>query len=117
MKKLLFLLLLIPLSLAASDSWARFSPIQPDDQWISADKWSHYSFSVIMTAHNYYYLKEFTDFSRQKNQNLAIGISLSMGLSKEILDFQKRKSLFSWKDLVFDVAGTMTGLLLLNYME
>jgi putative lipoprotein len=117
MRMLYFFLLFLPLSLSASDGWSRFSPLQPEDKWTSADKWSHFSFSVIMTVHNYYYINEFSSFNQQENRNLTVGISLTMGLSKEIIDFQKRKSIFSWKDLAFDIAGTAAGLILLQYME
>ena len=115
--KLFIILLLTAASLSASDAWQRFSPIQAEDSWTSIDKWSHFSFSAILTVHNYYYFKEYTRFSPNKNRNLSVGISLSMGLSKEVLDFQARKSIFSWKDLSFDLAGTVAGIILLEYME
>jgi len=49
-----------------------------------------------------------------KSKLLAVGITLGLGLSKEIYDSSRAKGAFSWKDLLADVAGITAGLILVN---
>ncbi|MEA1986629.1 MAG: hypothetical protein U9N76_03985 [Candidatus Marinimicrobia bacterium] len=121
MKKMLFVLLMsicLITSLFANDQSQvsnKFSIIQPEDKWLSFDKWKHFSTSFILTTNSYYQLNNLLIDDRSKCKNISFGISLSFGLAKEIYDVNKKvKPLFSWKDLVYDISGTVLGIVLIN---
>jgi len=39
----------------------------------------------------------------------SVGISLGVGLAKEIVDLKIRRTFFSWKDLLYDTLGAVLG--------
>ncbi len=70
--------------------------------------------SMISTVLFY---KIFQDPLQMENSNskfLAVGITLGLGVSKEIYDSSRSKGAFSWKDLLADMAGIAAGLILAN---
>ena len=93
----------------------KFSIIQPEDEWFSFDKWQHFSSSFIITMDSYYQLNHFVIDDKHKCKNISVGISLTSGLVKEIFDVNRKKNpLFSWKDITFDVSGTILGIIVIN---
>lgn len=110
-------LLLFPILMNAGQDWKKFSLNQPEDSWTSADKWKHFSSSAIITVENHYYLTR--QFSVPRNQSIhySMTLSLSVGLAKEIFDSTREANIFSWKDLIYDMAGTVVGTVLLNLTE
>ena len=68
----------------------------PIDPWFSQDKYIHFTGSAITSA--------MITGMTQCNRGLAVGITLSFGTLKELTD-----SRFSYKDLVWDIGGTLLG--------
>jgi len=66
------------------------------DPWFARDKVRHFAVSYVITRSLIHY--------RQKKE-IAFGITFSLGLIKEIYDKKIKKSFFSYKDLVWDLAG------------
>lgn len=87
------------------------------DRWFATDKAHHFLVSAFMTAAVNYTTREEISLDRDASQHISIGISLSVGLGKEIFDGTIRKRHFSYKDLVADCAGIVVGILLFNATE
>ena len=90
------------------------------DRWFATDKAHHFLVSAFLTAAVNYTTREEMNLDRGASQNISIGITLSVGLGKEIFDGTLRKQSrrhFSCKDLVADCAGIITGILLFNATE
>ncbi len=84
------------------------------DKYAAPDKAQHFMGSMISTVLFY---KIFQDPLQMENSNskfLAVGITLGLGVSKEIYDSSRSKGAFSWKDLLADMAGIAAGLILAN---
>ncbi len=83
------------------------------DRWIAKDKALHYGGSLLAVLT----LKTLADNSLEFDRDAAIyvgtGITLSLGIGKEIRDNEQPNNIFSYKDLAANVAGALTGLLIL----
>lgn len=44
-------------------------------------------------------------------------MTLTLGFSKEIVDTRKKGGFFSWKDVLFNVAGTAVALVFINQVK
>jgi len=44
-------------------------------------------------------------------------MTLTLGFSKEIADTREKGGFFSWKDVLFDVAGTAVALVFINQVK
>ncbi len=96
----------------------KFSVIQPEDKWLSFDKWQHFSTSFIITMDSYYQLNSFIYDDEVKCKKWSVSISLTSGLVKEIFDVRRKNNpLFSWKDIVFDISGTILGIVVINNLK
>lgn len=96
----------------------KFSVIQPEDKWLSFDKWQHFSTSFIITMDSYYQLNSFIYDDEVKCKKWSVSISLTSGLIKEIFDVRRKNNpLFSWKDIVFDISGTILGIVVINNLK
>ncbi len=82
------------------------SPFFPrSDPWFAKDKVQHFSLSFIIYsgAEQWYRSHRWPD---ARSQSLTITIGL--GVLKELVDWRIRGTGFSWKDLLYDVAGAVT---------
>ncbi|OJH40838.1 YfiM family protein [Cystobacter ferrugineus] len=98
----LSVLLSVPLS-----AWSE--PLKPDP-WLSSDKVAHFGVSAGLAGAGYAggaFLFE----SPEARWLTGAGLALGVGVAKEFFD-AGRGSIFSWKDLTWDVLGTATGLTL-----
>ncbi|MEA2077145.1 MAG: hypothetical protein U9O95_03915 [Candidatus Marinimicrobia bacterium] len=84
---------------------------QPADKWFSKDKWMHLTSAYFLTLQSSYVLENMFYVEPENSRNISIGITLSFSLSKEFYDALGKKSIFSWKDLVYDILGTSLGYL------
>ncbi len=121
MKKILLIILILSMTvniLFAKSQFKipkKYSVIQPNDKWLSFDKWQHFSSSFIITVNSYYQLNQFMIDDKHKCKKVSVSISLSAGLVKEIFDVRRKNNpLFSWKDIFFDISGTMLGIVVVN---
>jgi putative lipoprotein len=84
------------------------------DKWLAPDKVKHFMASLYSTV-LISQLSENT-FGANKNQasGLAVGFTIGLGITKELIDKKSSGSFFSWKDLVADLAGITAGLIISN---
>ncbi len=79
-------------------------PAPVPDEWIAPDKAGHFVGSYLAHTTVYAALRT-ADVDRRPAQTGAMVTSLALGLSKELFD-RHRGGPFSWKDIVWDIAGT-----------
>ena len=104
-KIIIIFLALIPLA-AAEDS----EPVKPkNDNWFARDKIEHFSYSLFCTAATTKVANRHFEIRKEKSIALGVSVSFSLGLLKEGIDFQTKKGTSSMKDIVWDLAGTLTG--------
>lgn len=81
------------------------------DPWIARDKAQHFGLSVLLSA-------AVTQAALNDGASdctaarRGAGVTLTVGIGKEVIDSQIRHRGWSWRDLVADAAGAMTGSLL-----
>ncbi|MDD5582901.1 MAG: hypothetical protein PHS99_06785 [Candidatus Marinimicrobia bacterium] len=124
MKKIIIIPLLLLLATTLfSEETNEFYDVRekPKDSWVTFDKWQHFSFSLLMTVQSAYVLSHDSWVYNPPDKHTCIvsaGISLSFGVFKELLDKSKKPTgFFSWKDLVMDIGGTFTGVLMLKSLS
>ena len=84
----------------------------PKDQWLGPDKLRHLATSVILTGMCFQgYDRSGCRLSHARGY--AALSALGLGILKEERD--RRKTYFSWKDLVADIVGIGVGVLVLTY--
>ncbi len=69
-----------------------------NDPWFAKDKSLH--FSVSFTLYNFFYVGT-------GDKNTSLELTLAAGVFKELVDLTIRKTGFSYKDLFYDVLGTI----------
>ncbi len=81
------------------------------DRWLSEDKFEHIFVSAFLVGTAYYLSRcEFKSTERKANQ-VAAGVSLSIGVSKELYDLAGGGNP-SFKDILADVIGVVIGILI-----
>ncbi len=75
------------------------------DPWFAKDKVQHFAVSFVVYSGVEYWGRS-QHWKRPEIRGITVTISL--GLLKELVDWQIRKTGFSWKDLLYDVAGAVT---------
>ncbi len=79
-------------------------PPRVPDEWIAPDKAGHFIGSYL--AHTTIYAALRTTGAEERPAQAAAAVtSLALGVSKELFD-RHRGGPFSWKDIVWDIAGT-----------
>jgi len=86
--------------------------IPPKDEWFSEDKFHHFAHSAAISSSIYLIANNIT--KTDDNTSFYISISSLIGLSKEIKDSKEEKGTASSKDLIFDIAGVLFGILLVS---
>ncbi|MBN2282139.1 MAG: hypothetical protein JXQ65_16275 [Candidatus Marinimicrobia bacterium] len=126
-KYLLAVLLLSGLSLNAGDMEKttlfkleknfRQNLWRTDDHWLAHDKLQHLTTSTFIFITHHYYQDNYTSLSFENNLYASYGISFSLGLGKEILDFRGPSKYFSLKDLTVDFAGSVLGHMIVSALR
>ena len=88
-----------------------FALRQPTDKWFSKDKWMHLTTAYFLTLQSSYTLEKMFFVESENSRQISLGISLSFSLGKEFYDVFSKKSIFSWKDLAYDILGSSLGYL------
>jgi uncharacterized protein YfiM (DUF2279 family) len=89
-------------------------PVIPQDRFLAPDKAQHFMGSLISTVFFYKVFESHTDISSTGSKYLGSGITVGLGISKEILDSTEPNNHFSWKDLIADITGLAVGLIIIN---
>lgn len=113
----LFLNLLICAGLSAATPLGNIFKPKPDDKWLAMDKLKHFSTSFYMTTTACYGQNHVFDVPSDKAHVKAAGLTISLGVLKEIRDSRQKNNFFSWRDLVADILGTSAAVLVLNRIE
>lgn len=92
-----------------SDPW-----LSSSDRWISEDKFLHFAHSAAISSSTYLIMNKMGNI--ESNQSIYISMSLTSlaGFLKELSDSKKEDEDASLKDLIYDIAGTVTGILLVK---
>ncbi len=83
---------------------------------IAEDKTWHMQTSMMLTYTGQVFFDQFSDVSHSESVIYATGISLAIGLGKELYDEQDYGG-FSSKDLAADLVGALSGALLSDYFD
>lgn len=96
-----------PALVAAPPSLWQSDP-RPADAWWAPDKAKHVAFSFLWTLSTQYVLVDKVGWSNQKALPASAGITVTIGLSKEVYDWQYGSTRrFSKKDLVANAVGIL----------
>ena len=84
------------------------------DSWTGIDKGQHFAGSLIGTillsqVNNRYY-----NIDKSHSKIIGAGVVISIGLTKELFDSKKDNNIFSWKDLLANVAGIIAGVAIME---
>lgn len=88
-------------STAAEDS----TRAQQKEPWHSADKYSHFTVSALLTAGQFFVLHERAQLSENRALTAAMTSTAVIGIAKEVYDGVSGKGTASVKDVVADFAG------------
>jgi len=82
------------------------------DRWFGKDKLAHFAVSLSTVGFTNHWLGFERSNPPNQARNVAMGVTFSLGLLKEMVDNTKRGNHFSCKDLAADVVGIFCGSLL-----
>jgi uncharacterized protein YfiM (DUF2279 family) len=88
--------------------------ISPKDEWFSEDKFHHFAHSAAISSSVYLIANNITKTDENTSFYISFSISSLIGLSKELKDSKDKEGNASSKDLIFDVAGVLFGILLVS---
>ncbi len=103
---------LVPLA-AAQDSLTRRDYLP--DRWAAPDKWQHFLVSLMGTVFVGKWAEEHWNWSAEKSRGWSVGLTISLGVAKEVHDSRQPRNHFCWKDLTADLAGVAVGVVLLSF--
>jgi uncharacterized protein YfiM (DUF2279 family) len=73
------------------------------------DKFWHFSASFVSVGAAYHFGEDRVRLSEPLSTGIALGGTLTLGITKEFYDLAGPSRHFSWKDLVADAAGIVVG--------
>ncbi len=85
------------------------------DRWLGSDKPLHFSAAATVAAASTS-LARGRGFSRDESAAAALGLALSVGSAKEAWD-RSRGGRWSWKDMAWNLAGAVAGVLAASAAE
>jgi putative lipoprotein len=99
--------------LAANLVFAQMS-LPHADSWFGIDKVKHFFMSVFVESVTYSALQA-AHLHHRPALSTAIGVTLTVGVGREIHDSRVPGNLFSVRDLTWDALGTTAGAVLLSH--
>ena len=84
------------------------------DPWFGKDKADHFISSAFLTGIGYYLANKELKSSEKSSKYVAAGFSLSLGISKEIVDHLNEKGKSSFKDILADILGIGLGIVIIS---
>ncbi len=82
--------------------------------WFSSDKVMHFAGSTYLTYWNYSFSRDMMNFSHDDAMLYSIGFTLALGSGKELSDKYLKTTGWSWKDMLYNCAGIITGMIIIN---
>lgn len=107
-------ILFLILCCAGSTSIARSAN---SDRWLARDKYEHfavsafYSTGITIASHRHF------SHSEDTSRIIGFSVTLSLGAGKELADYKTPGGVPSLKDFVWDIAGTLTGMLIFGLVK
>jgi uncharacterized protein YfiM (DUF2279 family) len=89
----------------------RFAVHHEPDRWLAIDKFWHFSASFVTVGAAYHFGANRINLPSPWPTNLALGGTLTVGVTKELCDLVGPSKHFSWKDLAADAVGIGAGYL------
>ena len=93
------------------DGDSLWQEIEIKDEWLGRDKGLHLAGSFISMGLMTLSTQRFFNTHKIQSKNIAVTITFSLSLSKEIYDSAQTDNHFSYKDLTADVLGIALALL------
>jgi len=107
----LLLTLLLALTLSMLSGCATQQKKNTDDAWFAKDKYTHFLLSTAISAA----IANAAKNNGNENCDAALigfSVTLTLGAAKETYDKRKKGTFYSYRDMVWDAAGSATGSLL-----
>ncbi len=89
-------------------------PMGVADAWLAPDKGKHFLGSLMLTVFTARALHQEFGVSDRRSRRIGVGVSLSLGLIKEMRDRRQPGNHFCWKDLLANLGGIGVAIVLLN---
>jgi len=87
---------------------------EPEDAWFGIDKFWHWTYGFTLTGSSYHLIHNRFGNSDPLALVISISFTLSCSLLKEFYDLNCY-NLFSYKDLIYDILGIITGYFVFIY--
>ncbi len=85
----------------------------PDgDRWFGEDKLKHFGLSAFFAGGSYIVANRHFDYNKSRSFTIGVGITVSLGAAKEIVDYRTPHQTSRLKYLIWFFAGALTGALL-----
>lgn len=81
---------------------------RPDDPWVGRDKAWHFLGSTVVSA-GVTILGQEQDLGDPAAAGIGFGVAVSLGGVKETCDLKIKRTYWSWRDFLWDVAGAALG--------
>jgi len=85
------------------------------DPWFGKDKFDHFLTSAFIVGFAYHSSRD--RFQHHAALNFAVGLSIGIGIGKEIRDKTSKKGTPSYRDLLADLAGVGLGFLIYSQVK
>jgi uncharacterized protein YfiM (DUF2279 family) len=107
--------LLLGLSLAANLVFAQAAVAVPhQDAWFGVDKIKHFFMSAFIESVTYSALQA-AKVKHRPALGTAIGVTMAVGVGRELHDRRIQGNLFSVRDLTWDALGATAGAVMLSH--
>jgi putative lipoprotein len=86
------------------------------DRWFSSDKYRHFAVSAFYSAGISIVADKHFDVEKDRALAIGFGVTFALGGAKEIKDYHTKGETASFKDLAWDIAGALTGILAAGFI-
>jgi uncharacterized protein YfiM (DUF2279 family) len=93
------------------------SQLPGNDLWFGKDKFDHFLMSTFLVSLSYYHTNVQWKFSPPSARNFSVGLTLSLGIGKEIWDKTTHKGFPSYRDLIADLLGVGLGYWIISWNQ
>jgi len=87
------------------------------DKWFGRDKFHHFSYSMGIVGLTYHVSHNQFNNPKCTSRLFAVSLAAIVGIGKELYDKYCKKEYISYKDIVWDTLGIVSGILLFTLYE
>ncbi|MCI0513643.1 hypothetical protein L0128_10560 [candidate division KSB1 bacterium] len=88
-----------------------------DDPWFGKDKFDHFLTSTFLVGLSYYYTNHQWQLKPTSARHISVGLTVSIGIGKEIWDKTTGKGFPSYRDLIADLLGVGLGYWIISWQQ